>query len=103
MDYNIDEKLNYILEFLDYSITQFVDEVIEDSETDPVFSAVTLSNTIICYNSLLKTTKCDSFQSLYEFFLIHGYSENDFKKFKQKREKESVYYNGKQYKDFKDE
>lgn len=94
--------MNYILEFLDYSITQFVDEVIADSETEPEFSAVTLSNIIISYNSLLKIVKFDSFQSLYEFFLTHGYSENDFRKFKQKREKESVYYNGKQYKDFKD-
>ncbi len=102
MDFNADEKLNYILEFVDYSISQFIDEVLDDSETDPEFSAVTLSNTIICYIDLLKATKGDSFQSLYEFFLSHGYSEDDFKIFKQKREKESVYYNGKQYKDVKD-
>lgn len=102
MDYNVNEKLNYILEFLDYSITQFVDEVIADSETEPEFSAVTLSNIIISYNSLLKIVKFDSFKSLYEFFLTHGYSENDFRKFEQKREKESAYYTGKQYKDFKD-
>ena len=102
MNFNSDEKLNYILEFVDYSITQFVDEVLEDSEIDPEFSAVTLNNTIICYGDLLKDAECESFQSLYEFFLSHGYSETDFENVRQKREKESVYYNGKQYKDLKD-
>lgn len=102
MDFNVDEKLNYILEFVDDSITEFIDEVLEDSESDPEFSAVTLSNTIICYINLLKINKCNPFHSLYEFFLSHGYSEDEFKIFKQKREKESSYYNGKQYDDVKD-
>lgn len=102
MDFNVDEKSKFILEFVDYSITQFIDEVLDDSETDPEFSAVTLSNIIVCYISLLKANNCDYSQSLYEFFLSHGYSENDFKIFKQKRDKESAYYNGKQYKDVKD-
>lgn len=102
MDFNVDEKLNYILEFIDDSITQFIDEVLDDSEINPEFSAVTLNNTIICYIYFLNSIKCDSPQSVYEFFLSHGYSENDFEIFKQKREKESVSYNGKQYKDIKD-
>ncbi len=102
MNFNTDEKLNYILEFVDDSITAFIDEVLEDSETDPEFSAVTLSNTITCYIDLLNRTNCNPFQSLHEFFSAHGYSENEFKVFKQKREKEFAYYNGKQYKDVKD-
>lgn len=102
MDFNCDEKLNYILEFVDDSVTQFIDEVLDDSEINPEFSAVTLNNTIICYIHFLKSIKYNSPQSIYEFFLSHGYSEKDFENFKQKRKKESVYYNGKQYMDIKD-
>ncbi len=99
---NSSEELNYILEFVDDSITQFIDEVLDDCETDPEFSAVTLGNTINCYNTLLKTADRSSFKSLHEFFLSHGYSENDFEIFIQKRDKESSYYNGKQYRDIQD-
>lgn len=45
MNFSCDEKMNYIIEFVDYSITRFIDEVLGDSETDPEFSTVTLNNT----------------------------------------------------------
>ncbi len=102
MDFNNDEKLNYLFEFVGYWVTDFIDEVLYDSETDPEFSAVTANNIIICYIHFLESNNCNPPQSIYEFFISQGYSEDDFELFKKKRDKESVYYRSKQYNDVKD-
>lgn len=46
---NIHEKLNYLLDYIDYTIEQSIYDVLSDSEDDPHYSAVTTHNLIKCY------------------------------------------------------
>ena len=97
MGFAKDDKTEYLLRFLDYSISQYIDDVMEDSEEDSEFSAVTLNNLILCYIHFLNRIEKDSVQTVREVFNLHGYTEEEFLDFEKKRIKEAEYYNGVQY------
>lgn len=93
------EALEYILEHADYYIDQLIDNVMEDSEIDPEYSAVTANNLIICFLRLQKMLD-DSFpiNTVKEYILFTPYhTMRDYEKFERKRKKESAYYIGKQF------
>lgn len=97
MSFEKDDKTEYLLNFLDYSIGQYIDDVMEDSKEDPEFSAVTLNNLILCYIHFLNKIEKDSVQTVREMFELHGYAEYEFLNFEEKRKKEAEYYNGVQF------
>lgn len=97
MNFENDEKFKYVLEFIDYSIIQYIEDVITDSESDPEYSAVTLNNLMICYIHFLQTVRINVSNSVKELFISYGYSDKDFDDFEYRRKKESNYYIGKQF------
>lgn len=97
MSFEKDDKTEYLLNFLDYSIGKYIDDIMEDSQEDPEFSAVTLNNLILCYIHFLNRIEKDSVQTVREVFELHGYTEDEFLSFEKKRIKEAEYYNGVQY------
>lgn len=93
------EALEYLLQHIEYYVSRFMDDVMEDSEEDPEYSAVTLNNLILCVIRLQKMLD-DTYpiQTVREYFLeTHFYTEKDFERFEENRKKESLYYIGKQF------
>lgn len=99
------EKLKYILTYTGYYIDQLIDNVMNDSEEDPEYSAVTLNNLIICFIYCQK--KLDPafpICTVRDYFLSTAfYAETDYMSFEEKRKKESAYYIGEQFKESCDE
>lgn len=92
------EKVNYFLRMMYPTMEQYVDQVLNDSETDPEYSAVTASNVIKCYIQIM--TDLDnalSFNNVEGFFKINGYTDEEYQRFEACRKKESQYYIGTQY------
>lgn len=96
---NVKNELRYVLGHLCYYIELFLDDVMEDSESDPQYSAVTAFNLIICYIRIQKALDpMYPIQTVKEFVLgTQYYSERDYEQFEQKRNSESTYYLGEQY------
>ena len=92
------KKLLYILEFFNYYTSELIDEVMDDSEEDPHFSAVAATNHIKCYIHMMKALGEHIYpNSVKDYILGCNYTEADYKKFKKNREKESNYYGGIQF------
>ena len=90
--------LNYLFKHLEYYIDDLVDHVMDDSETDPHYSAVTAYNVIICYLQIKrKSDPSFSISTVKEYLLSCSYTEEDFTLFEEKRRKESTYYIGEQF------
>lgn len=54
MNIDIDvEKLKYLLNDMDVNIGELIDNVLNDSETDPHYSAVFTANKIKCYIQIM--------------------------------------------------
>ena len=97
MDINY-EKLKYLLNFQVYEIELLIENVIEDSEEDPHYSAVTATNLVKCHIEIMKELGEPLPYTDVEGFVTNiGYSKNDYLLFEEKRKKESEYYRGIQY------
>ncbi len=96
---NLDkEKLLYLLMFTDDYMEKFADDVMNDSEEDPHFSAVTLANMIKCYVDVMNELGVSlPYNDVKSFFKENLYSDEEYKLFEEKRKKEAEYYIGRQY------
>lgn len=92
------EKVSYFLRMMYPTMEQYVDQVLNDSETDPEYSAVTASNIIKCYVQIMTDLgNAPSFNNVESFFKINGYTDEEYQRFEECRKKESQYYIGIQY------
>lgn len=92
------EKLKYLLSFMEEYICDSIDEVLNDSQQDPQFSAVAVSNMIHCYLDIV----CEiggklPYDTVDEFLKFNGYTEEECSAFELSRQHESEYYRGVQY------
>lgn len=90
------EKLEYILAFMDQWLTEsIIDRVLNDSETDPHYSAVAANNLIKCYIALEQQVGHSlPFSDPKSYFRFNAYTEPEWEQFEAKRAKESTYYRG---------
>lgn len=92
-----EEQLSYLLYHTDYYIENLLWRVLEDSEQDPHYSAVTTSNLIKCYIDVMSDMgKRLPYQNA-EGYLDHCLSEEEKALFKKKYETEIQYYIGEVY------
>lgn len=92
------EKLKYLLDALYPNIEILVDQVLEDSKTDPHFSAVAATNIIKCYIQIMdELEKKLSYTDVEGFFKLNGYTKEEYCLFEESRKKEAQYYQGAQY------
>lgn len=99
MDIN-KEKLLYLLDHceIDLIIWDLINNVLNDSETDPHYSAVAVTNIIKCYIELMdELDEKLPYNSVEGFFDFNAYTEDEYKIFEEIRSKESKYYRGIQY------
>ena len=90
------EAIIYMLDWLDYQVENLVWAVLNDSETDPEFSAVTANNRIICFVAVaLDNGLPISYRSTEEYFRQKLLPEECYHLFKTKIEQEETYYSGK--------
>lgn len=93
-----EEKLRYLFRFIDEFIFDSIDEVLNDSQTDPHFSAVAVSNIIKCYIDIEKELGTQlPYTDVKSFFEFNGYSKQEYEMFEKSRYKESIYYKDIQY------
>lgn len=92
------EKLKYMLHIQRFDIELLIENVLEDSEVDPHYSAVTATNLVKCYIEIMKELGEKLPYTDVEGFIKHnGFSEQEYLVFEKKRQKESEYYRGVQY------
>ena len=92
------EKLKYMLHIQSFDIELLIENVIEDSDEDPHYSAVTATNLVKCYIEIMKALGENLPYSNIEGFVKNmGYSHEDYLLFEKKRKKEAEYYRGIQY------
>ena len=96
MDSKTKEELLYLLSFCEDYIQDLVYNVIDDSEEDPHYSAVTANNLIKCYVDVMKYFKNEvPFSDIKSFFDYNLLDVEKYKKFEKSREIENNYYVGK--------
>lgn len=92
------EKLKYMLHIQAFDIELLIENVLEDSEEDPHFSAVTATNLVKCYIEIMQELGEKLPYTDVEGFVRNiGFSKDDYFLFEKKRIKESEYYCGVQY------
>lgn len=97
IDINI-EKLSYFLNSMEPEIESLIDRVINDSDEDPQYSAVTATNLVKIYIELsIEMGESLPFNDLESFFKFNGYTKEEYSLFETKRKKEAEYYIGVQY------
>lgn len=94
---NID-KIKFLLETEKEEIVILIKNVVNDSETDPHYSAVTASNKIKCYIDVMNEL-CEKppFEDVIGFLESGGFTKEEQALFARHRKTESEYYIGKQY------
>lgn len=94
---NID-KIKFLLETEKEEIFILIKNVVNDSETDPHYSAVTASNKIKCYIYVMNEL-CEKppFEDVVGFLEFNGFTKEEQTLFNRHRKTESEYYIGKQY------
>lgn len=98
MDYKIQEKIMYLLKFVDDYMEHSVYEVLQDSEEDPHYSAVTTTNIIKCYIDVMKHFNVElPYSNVREYFEDNLFTDEDYIQFEASRVKEEEYYIGKIY------
>ena len=98
MNHAFQEAMMYLMWFVDHHIDESICNVLEDSLEDPQYSAVTTTNMILCYISVMKELQKDiPYVDVKGYFLHKQYSNEERKKFEDSRLKESSYYIGKQW------
>ena len=92
------EKLKYLLHIQVFDIELLIENVMEDSDEDPHYSAVTATNLVKCYIETMKELGENLSYSDVEGFVKNiGYYHEDYLVFEKKRKKEAEYYRGVQY------
>lgn len=92
------EKLKYMLHIQRFDIELLIENVLEDSEEDPHYSAVTATNLVKCYIEIMEELGEELPYSDVEGFIRNiGFSEQEYLLFEKKRRKEAEYYCGVQY------
>ena len=92
------EKLLYLLGFIESDIEDLIYKVLNDSKTDPHYSAVTATNMLKCYVEVMNDLgEKLPYSNMQEFFVSDFFTEEEYRAFEESREKESKYYIGKQY------
>lgn len=97
MESRTEEKLKYLLVHLDDFIEKRIYDVLEDSDTDPEYSAVTTLNLIHCYLSVAVDLGIEECTDTVKYMHQRCFSQEEISKFMVKKEKEASYYIGKQY------
>ena len=98
MDQTSKEATLYLMRFIEQYIEESICNVLEDSQEDPEHSAVTTANVIMCYIEAMKTLDIAlPYTDVKGYFLHNNFSQQDWEKFESSRQKESVYYTGKQW------
>ena len=94
---NID-KIKFLLETVKEDIVILIKNVVNDSETDPHYSAVTASNKIKCYIDVMNEL-CEKlpFEDVVGFLEFNGFTKEEQTLFDRHRKTESEYYIGKRY------
>ncbi len=97
MDFDI-EKLKCIFTYFEEYIYERICLVLNDSPTDPDYSAVAVTSLIKSYIQI-KTEMGEKlpFSNVEEYFLHKGFSKEEYDFFEKSRKSESVYYRGVQY------
>ena len=89
------EQLQYLLNHMESHIEKSVYNVLEDSLSDPQFSAITVANLIKCYIQIMQDMgKALPYHDLHSYFQWNMIDEQDYDAFMEKYEKERVYYVG---------
>lgn len=92
------EKCLYLLQYLDCCINDLVCDVLDDSEEDPHYSAVTATNLIKCYIDTMEALgQPINFHNVKDYLLLNCHTPEEIQLFEEKRASESKYYIGKQY------
>lgn len=92
------EKLKYMLHIQSFDIELLIENVIEDSEEDPHYSAITATNLVKCYIEIMEDLgEKLPYTDVEGFIKTIGFSNKDYLLFEKKRKKESKYYRGVQY------
>ena len=73
---NLTIELNYLMKYVFYYIGQLLEKVVDDSEEDPQFSAVTLCNLIYCYLNTLEPQTKATMGSIQLFIEEHYCGQN---------------------------
>lgn len=90
---NFKNALIYLLDFEQYNIEELVGAVLQDSDTDPHYSAVTTGNLIKCYIKVMQELEEDFYCSDIEnYFLKNQYTTEEYKLFMEKYNRESTVY-----------
>ena len=92
-----EEQLSYLLYHTDYYIENLLWRVLEDSEQDPQYSAITTRNLIQCYIDVHSTMGEALPYSTVEEYLDQVLTDEEKTLFKNKYETEIQYYIGKVY------
>ena len=83
-----------IMDYFYYSIVDDIVDVLNDSDSDPHYSAVHTTNKIILYLECMKEVHGFSkVSTVREYFELIGYDE-EFNEFETKRKRESEYFEG---------
>jgi hypothetical protein len=93
------EKLSFLLSYVENSLSVEINDVLNDSASDPHFSAVYVTNLI---KSLIFTIEnCETyemhFNDVKDCFKYLDYSDEEYEIFEKKRIIESEYYIGEQF------
>lgn len=90
-------RLLYLMDFICDDIEKLVNNVIEDSTTDPHYSAVTAQNMIVSYITVMEQLGIDvQFNDVRSYFQLMQFSDSDYELFMKKYNIESEYYIGEQ-------
>lgn len=93
------ERFAFLMNYIENSLPTEIDNVLTDSESDPHFSAVYVTNLI---KSLIFTIEnCETnelhFKDVKDCFKYFDYSDEEYATFEKKRVIESQYYIGEQF------
>ena len=85
-----EEKLKYMLHHQAYDIEWLVENVLNDSEEDPHYSAVTATNLIKCYIEIMgQIGEQLPYEDVKGFITSIGFSPKEYLLFEEKRKKGS--------------
>ncbi len=93
------EKIKFLLSYIENSLPTEIDNVLNDSESDPHFSAVYVSKLIKSLIFTIESYKISDlhFSDIKECFAYLDYSDEEYEIFEKKRLIESQYYIGEQF------
>ena len=91
------DELLYLMNYVIYYIDELINNVLEDSESDPHYSAVTAQNMLLSYIAVMNELRIAlPYNDIAGYFLDSNHTESEYQLFEKKRSIESSYYVGKQ-------